>query len=92
MASNLDQLASEAKALVVLAFRNGPIDDLHTGLPCPTCAEDTRYSQISDSETKTSKKSAVNRVYTLPLRKSTNLAEFKALMRFGSLYSRQWDG
>ena len=27
-------LAEEAKALVALAFRNGPIEDLHAGRPC----------------------------------------------------------
>jgi hypothetical protein len=27
-------LAAETKALVALAFRNGPIEDLHAGKPC----------------------------------------------------------
>jgi hypothetical protein len=30
-------LAAEAKALVALAFRNGPIEDLHAGKPCEIC-------------------------------------------------------
>jgi hypothetical protein len=29
------ELAQEAKALVVLAFRNGPSEDMHAGSPCP---------------------------------------------------------
>jgi len=29
------QLAREAKAIVALAFRNGPIESLHAGTPCP---------------------------------------------------------
>ena len=31
-------LAEEAKALVALAFRNGPIEDLHAGKPCKFAA------------------------------------------------------
>ena len=31
-------LAVEAKALVALAFRNGPIEDLHAGRPCTVCS------------------------------------------------------
>lgn len=91
MASNLDQLASEARALVALAFRNGPIEDVHAGFPCPTCAGESRYSRISDSEMRTIMKTAVNRMYTLLLCKATKPAEFEALMRYGSLFTRQWD-
>ena len=29
-------LALEAKMIVALEFRNGPIEDLHAGKPCPT--------------------------------------------------------
>jgi hypothetical protein len=36
MTLDLD-LAQEAKALVALAFRNGPIEDLHAGRPCAVC-------------------------------------------------------
>lgn len=91
MARSLDQLASEAKALVALAFRNGPIENVHAGLPCPTCTDKSGYSRISDSEMKTIMKSAVSRLYTLLLLKATNPAEFEALMRYGSLFTRQWD-
>lgn len=31
------QLAREAKAIVALAFRNGPIEEIHAGRDCPTC-------------------------------------------------------
>jgi hypothetical protein len=34
---NLSGVAREAKALVALAFRNGPIEDIHAGKFCPTC-------------------------------------------------------
>jgi len=32
------QIAREAKAIVALAFRNGPIEQIHAGRSCPTCA------------------------------------------------------
>ena len=32
------ELAAEAKSLVALAFRNGPIEDVHAGKKCPNCA------------------------------------------------------
>jgi hypothetical protein len=35
-------LAREAKAIVVLAFRNGPIEDLHAGKPCSSSRLTTR--------------------------------------------------
>jgi hypothetical protein len=38
MTLDLD-LVVEAKALVALAFRNGPIEDLHAGRPCAVCSE-----------------------------------------------------
>ena len=91
MTSNPDQLASEAKAFVALAFRNGPIEGVHAGLTCPTCADKTRYSRVSDSEMKTIMKSAVNRMYTLLLLKTTDPAQFDALMRYGSLFTGRWD-
>src|SRR5689334_17466824 len=31
------ELVREAKAIVALAFRNGPIEDVHSGKDCPTC-------------------------------------------------------
>ena len=31
------ELAAEAKSIVALAFRNGPIEDVHAGKECPTC-------------------------------------------------------
>ena len=53
-------LAMEAKALVVLAFRNGPIEDLHTGKPCAVCSGRPEVSHISDDEMKVVMKSAVD--------------------------------
>jgi hypothetical protein len=36
-AKNLSGVAREAKALVALAFRKGPIEDIHAGKLGPTC-------------------------------------------------------
>lgn len=58
-------LVREAKAIVVLAFRNGPIEDLHAGTLCPACEGKAGYSRISDAEMKVIMKSAVNRVFKL---------------------------
>jgi hypothetical protein len=58
-------LAEEAKALVALAFRNGPIEDLHAGRPCTVCYGNQEISHISDEEMKKIMKSAVNNLYRL---------------------------
>lgn len=47
------ELATEAKAIVALAFRNGPTEDVHAGKPCPTCSRDASYSRISDEGNET---------------------------------------
>ena len=60
-------LAMEAKSLVVLAFRNGPIEDLHAGKPCPVCSGRPEVSHISDDEMKVVMKSAVDAIYRLLL-------------------------
>ena len=44
------ELATEAKSLVALAFRNGPIEDVHAGQECPVCAGNSEYSRISQDE------------------------------------------
>lgn len=42
-------LTDEAKALVVLAFRNGPIEDVHAGKTCPTQALQQQINDIVSS-------------------------------------------
>jgi hypothetical protein len=53
-------LAVEVKAMVVLAFRNGPIEALHEGKPCVACAGNQEISHISNEEMKAIMKSAVD--------------------------------
>ena len=59
------QLAREAKVMVALAFRNGPIEDIHAGKPCPTCRGKQGYSRLTDADIKLIMKNAVDHVYKL---------------------------
>lgn len=55
MKSQIDpSLAIEAKAITALAFRNGPIEDLHAGKVCSVCDQNPEFSHISNDEMKPS--------------------------------------
>jgi hypothetical protein len=43
------ELAPEDKSIVALAFRNGPIEDVHAGKQCPTCDGKSEYSHITQT-------------------------------------------
>ena len=58
-------LALEAKAIVALAFRNGPIEALHAGKLWTVCSGNPAVSHITDEEMKTIMKSAVDTLYRL---------------------------
>jgi hypothetical protein len=58
-------IAREAKSLVALAFRKGPIEDVHAGRECPTCAGKPEYSRITEAEMKSIMENAVDTVYKL---------------------------
>jgi hypothetical protein len=85
------QLAREAKAIVALAFRNGPIEKVHAGKLCPTCSAGPEYSRITDDEMKEIMKSAVNRVYTLLRLKSGDPDEYARQIDFGAHNVTGWD-
>ena len=59
------ELVLEANALVALAFRNGPIKDLHAGRPCAVCSGNREISHISDEEMKAIMKLGGNTLYRL---------------------------
>jgi hypothetical protein len=59
------EIAAEAKALVALALRNGPVEDLHAGRLCPECSGRPEYSHISDEEIRAVMKAAVDSMYRL---------------------------
>ncbi len=84
-------IARQAKALVVLAFRNGPIEDVHSGEVCPKCYGESRYSPITQEEMRQIMKSAVDRMYTLLTMKQTSPQTYEALLSFGELYTTEWD-
>jgi hypothetical protein len=85
------KIAREAKAIVALAFRNGPIEDIHAGRLCPTCAGHTGYSRITDAEMKVIMKNAVNRVYALLCLKNDDPGEYESQIQFGESYTAKWD-
>jgi hypothetical protein len=89
--SNRKQLVREAKAIVALAFRNGPIEDLHAGKPCPACEGKAGFSRITDAEMKTIMKNAVDHVYKLLCLKSENPAEYESQVKFGERHTARWD-
>jgi hypothetical protein len=85
------ELAREAKAIVALAFRNGPIEAVHAGKLCPTCNAVPGYSHITDDEMKAIMKSAVDRMYALLRLKSSDSAGYARQIDFGARHVTQWD-
>lgn len=85
------QLAREAKAIVALAFRNGPIENIHAGKLCPTCSSGPEYSRITDDEMKALMKSAVNRMYALLRLKGGDPDRYEKQIAFGARYTLRWD-
>lgn len=85
------ELAAEAKNLVALAFRNGPIEGVHAGKECPTCAGNSEYSHITQAEMKNMMKQGVDTVYKLLWLKQNDPEKYKATLAFGKRYTRFWD-
>jgi hypothetical protein len=83
--------AREAKAIVLLAFRNGPIEDVHAGKTCPTCHGEPKYSHITEAEMKTIMKTAVDRVFELLKQRRENPIEYLRRVAFSELYTSAWD-
>ncbi len=84
-------LAMEATAIVALAFRNGPIEDLHAGTACPACHGRHGVSRISDAEMKHIMKSAVNRVYALLSLKVEDPNAYAREISYGTRCAGAWD-
>jgi len=85
------QTAAEAKALVALAFRNGPIEDLNAGKICPTCFGKPEFAHICNDEIKTIMKSAVDALYRLLWQRQFDPEKYQRNIVFGMRYARQWD-
>ena len=92
MKITLDQeLAREAKSLVALAFRNGLIENLHAGRPCPACSGKAEISHITDEEMKGLMKSAVNALYRLLWLRDYDPRSYNEQLALGRRYSLHWD-
>lgn len=85
------ELAKVAKTIVVLAFRNGPLEELHAGLPCPTCQGESRYSRITNGEMKQIMKSAVDAVFKLLLLQRDESEKWRETLMFAADYTKAWD-
>jgi hypothetical protein len=84
-------LAIEAKAMVALAFRNGPIETLHAGKPCAVCCGNPAVSHISDEEMKTIMKSAVDTLYRLLWQRENDPTAYLESLAFGERNTINWD-
>jgi len=85
------ELAREAKALVALAFRNGPIEDLHAGRRCPACSGNAGVSHISDDEMKNLMKLAVDSLYRLLWLQEYDPVAYNEKLTLGRRYTLRWD-
>lgn len=88
---NFAEVSREAKALVALVFRNGPIEDVHAGEACPTCYGKQDYSHITQAEMKKIMKAAVDRLFTFLVLKQRDHAAYDALLKLGEQYTVAWD-
>jgi hypothetical protein len=88
----LDQkLAREAQSLVAMAFRNGPIEDVHAGMDCPTCSGRPEYSHITQDEMKRIMKHAVDKLYALLWIREHCPDVYGHVVQAGNLYTHEWD-
>ena len=73
------RLAEEAKAIVAMAIRNGPIEDLHS------------HSQISQDEMRCIVKTAAERVFSLLWFKEKNPQRYAQLLEAVKAFTASWD-
>jgi hypothetical protein len=86
-----ENLAREAKALVALALRNGPIENLHAGTPCAACQGRPGVSRISDDDMKLIMKNAVDHLYALLRLKATDVEGYERQIAYGARCAAAWD-
>jgi len=85
------ELAKEAKAIVALAFRNGPIENVHAGKVCPVCCGSSDYSRITEEEMKAMMKSAVNAVYKMLWIRDNDSEAYRKSIEYGVRFTSRWD-
>jgi hypothetical protein len=84
-------LALEAKAITALAFRNGPIEDIHAGKSCDACEGKPEFSHLSDDEMKRIMKAAVNAMYRLLWQRDHDPEAYLKSLTLGERYTHRWD-
>lgn len=84
-------MADQAKTYALLAFRNGPLENLHAGRVCEHCSGDTTVSHITTAEMKVLMKFAVDRIYELLALRLIDLDEFDKKMRYALEFTKNWD-
>jgi hypothetical protein len=83
-------LRDEANAIVAMAFRNGPLEDLHAGQHSELL-EDRKYSRITDEEMKELMLNACDHVERLLRLKQDDPKEYLLKIKsYGARYCRRW--
>ena len=80
-----------AKTLVMAAFRNGEIENVHAGQMCPTCFGKPEFSHISQAEMKSIMKDAANRVYSLLYWLEHDREKLSKALGFHGQMAASWD-
>ena len=84
-------LREEANAIVALAFRNGPIEDLHAGKSSELLS-DPELSRITDDEMKTIMVNACEQVVKLLEQKEADPeAYYRQVLSYNHMYCRRWE-
>jgi len=72
------ELAAEAKSIVALAFRNGPIENVHAGKRVPQLCWQGRSGPWTP-------------VYKLLWLKQNDAEKYEVTIKFGNRHTRFWD-
>jgi len=84
-------LRDEANAIVAMALRNGPIEDLHAGRPSELLS-DPGLSRISDDEMKTLVINACEQVSKLlELKETEPEAYYRQMLSYNRMYCKRWE-
>jgi len=84
-------LRDEANAIVAMAFRNGPIEDLHAG-KSSELSSNPELSRITNEEMKTLMINACEQVAKLLQLKEDDPEEYyKRMIAYNNMYCRRWE-
>ena len=84
-------LRDEANAIVAMAFRNGPIEDLHAGKSSELLSN-PELSRITDDEMKTLMINACEQVAKLlELKETDPEGYYRQMLSYNHMYCRRWE-